>query len=341
MPLVIMAAVLISLLLILHELGHFIMARAGGIGIVEFGVGFGPEVIQHKVGQTNYVLRAIPFGAYVRPVGMDPNEPAPGKSSYFSKTVGQRALFVLGGPAVNIALAVVLFSVALAVFGGLKPTLTVAQVLPGYPAEKAGVKPGDVLVSVDQTQLRDWNELTSYVRARPHKALGLTVRRGDRLIHFNLAVGVDQASGSGVIGVSPEFVRISFGLPAALKEGIRQSWSVISALIRGLLLMIARKVKPDLIGPVGIGQIVVEATRAGAESLIYTIGAISMSLGFTNLLPIPGLDGSRLLFLAVEWIMGRPIDPKKENAVHLVGLIGLLFLGAIIFVRDIQRLGMR
>lgn len=342
MVMAILAAVIISLLLILHELGHFALARATGIKIIEFGVGFGPELFHFKMGDTTYVLRGIPFGAYVRPVGMEPNENEGGirEDSFFSKTVGQRALFVLGGPAVNFGLALVLFAIALAVFGALLPTLTVGEVLPNYPAEAAGVKPGDVLVSVDQVALTGWQDLTGYVRARPGKPLTLTVRRGERLLQFGMTVALDQSTGSGMIGISPEFTRVKLEPAAALKEGVVQTWSVISALVHGLLLMLARKVKPDLLGPVSMGQIVVEATRAGTESLAYTVGALSAGLGFSQLLPIPGLDGGRLLFLAVEWVLGRPIDPKKENLIHLAGILGLLFLGVIIFVRDLQRLGM-
>lgn len=340
MSTVILAVAVISGLLVLHELGHFWMARAVGIEILEFGVGFGPELASYRRGSTRYVLRVVPFGAYVKPLGMDPGEGVLTENAYLAKPVGQRALFVLGGPAVNILLAVVLFSLAFGVFGGVEPTLTVALVMQGLPAEKAGVQPGDVVLSVNGVRLTSWSDLTNYVRARPGKDITLTCKRGDNVLQFRMVASVEPSSGVGVIGVVPQLQRVRYGLFGSVAEGVRQTWEVIWALIRGLLLTMARKVKPDIVGPVGIGQIVVEASRAGTESLAFTVGAISASLGFTNLLPIPAIDGSRLLFLAVEWLIGRPVDPRKENMVHLVGLVALMLLGAVLLVRDIQRLGM-
>ncbi|MGB9866922.1 MAG: M50 family metallopeptidase [Bacillota bacterium] len=340
MSTVFVAVGVISSLLVLHELGHFLMAMLVGIEILEFGVGFGPELVSYRGKHTRYVLRLVPFGAYVKPLGMDPGEGALKESAYWAKPVGQRALFVLGGPAVNMLLAVLVFSWAFGVFGRVEPTLQVNEVMQGLPAERAGVQPGDWVVAIDGLKLNAWDDLVSYVRARPGKALTLTCKRGDQVFELDMVAAVDPSSGVGIIGLVPQVQRVRFGLLGALIAGAKQTWDVTYALFHGLLLTLARKVKPDIVGPVGIGQIVAEASRAGAESLAFTVGALSASLGFSNLLPIPAIDGSRLLFLTLEWLLGRPIDPRKENMVHLVGFILLIAAGAVILVRDIERLGM-
>ncbi|MEW6546462.1 MAG: RIP metalloprotease RseP [Bacillota bacterium] len=333
------AVLVLGLLMVAHEAGHFLGARWAGIRVHEFTIGFGPALYRRRVGETWYALRAIPWGAGVRIAGMEPGE-VDDPRGFARQPLLTRAGVIFAGPLMNLLLAVVLFTLIFAVLGIGRATLTVAQVLPGKPAERAGIQAGDRILEIEGRRVTIWEEVVAMVQASPGRPLAVTVERGG--LRENVVV-VPEPSPSdprlGFVGLAPR-VEVQRDPPLrALWSGLRETYRVTILWIRGMLLAVTGKVEARLMGPVGLGELIGQAARVGLSSLLYLTGVISANLALINLVPIPALDGSRLMFLALEAVRGRPVDPARENLVHLVGFALLMILFLVITYMDLARLG--
>ncbi|MGB9802518.1 RIP metalloprotease RseP [Desulfofundulus sp.] len=324
-----------GMLIIFHELGHFVAAKQVGIKVHEFSVGFGPKLLSVPRGETVYNLRLFPLGGFVRMAGMDPaDEVEEGERSYKHKTVGQRAAVIAAGPLMNFFLAALLLMVIFMAHGFPIPTTTIGKLVPGQPAERAGLKPGDRIIAIDDRQVTRWEDITRTVNAHPGQPISVTVLRDGREERFNLVTAVN-AEGKGIIGIYPRQEMRPLNPLAALYRGIEYTVR-LSGLILGFVgRMIVGRAPAEVGGPVRIVQEIHTAVQLGFFYLLQLAAFLSINLGLFNLLPIPALDGSRLLFLAVEGLRGRPVDPAKENFVHLVGFGLLLLLIMVITYKDI------
>ncbi len=328
-----------GLLIFFHELGHFLVARMVGIKIHEFSLGFGPKVVGIVAGGTAYNLRAFPLGGFVRMAGVDPNEEnvEKDKSKWFvNKTVGQRASVIFAGPLMNFVLAVLLLA-AVFVFQGLpvpSNTTLVGKVVPGLPAERAGIAAGDRIVAVDGRHVDSWEELVKYIYERPDKNIGIKVLRNGEELYFEVKTLKDE-QGLGKIGIyqATEYKRM--GIIPSLYMSIEWSVKMIFMILDFISKMIFGQAPADLGGPVRVVSEIGRAARVGLFFLLELAAFLSINLGLFNLLPIPALDGSRLLFLGWEKLRGKPIDPAKENFIHLIGFGLLLLLMVLITYRDI------
>ncbi|MDQ7844240.1 MAG: M50 family metallopeptidase [Armatimonadota bacterium] len=340
MPNIVAAVIAFSIMILVHELGHFLMAKRVGITVYAFAIGFGPRVVGFRRGETTYAINALPFGGYVRMAGEDLDE-AGGAGSFRSMSVWQRMTVVVAGPAMNLLLALLLLmSTALIVGVPTGVSNRIGQLMPGWPAEQVGLRPGDAIVAIDGEPMDSGQEVIDTIHARPNQELHLTVERDGRRFEVTVRSRLDPDQRIGLIGFRPEAIREHMGPLRALAWAagtVGETVDVIFTTLVGLVRQ-GRGVFDQLAGPVGAVRFLGEAGAAGAEIFVYTAAALSIMIGIFNLLPFPALDGGRLLFLLVEAVRRRPVDPRREGYIHLVGFALLLLLLLTLTVRDIGRL---
>ncbi|HEX6988535.1 MAG TPA: RIP metalloprotease RseP [Bacillota bacterium] len=329
-------------LIFVHELGHFLAAKRAGVHIHEFALGFGPTVVSVRRGETTYALRLLPLGGFVRMAGMHPEEEdlaaVPENRRFMAKRVSQRLGIVGAGPLANLFTSVVLFIVVFGLLGIPIASLTIAEVEPGYPAQEAGLEPGDRIVAVDGEPIDAWEQLVEVVRANPGQELVVTVRRGDATLDLPVTPRAAPDGGYGVIGIRPRAETRHYGLAQSVAEGFAWTGRVVVAFVNALAGMIGGNVEGQIVGPVGIGAEIGQATQRGLPNLVFLTALLSANLGLINLLPVPALDGSRMVFLVLEGLRGRPIDPNKEGLIHLLGFALMLALLLVVSVRDVARI---
>ncbi|OAT85861.1 RIP metalloprotease RseP [Desulfotomaculum copahuensis] len=330
--------VVFGLLIFFHEFGHFIVAKLAGIKVHEFSLGFGPRLAGLPRGETTYNLRLLPLGGFVRMAGMDPEDKeADDERGFNKKPVWQRALVIVAGPLMNFLLAALLLAVIFAAQGMPAPTTTVSKLLPGQPAEKAGLRPGDRIVAIDGQPVQSWEQISQLISGLPDRRIDLTVVRNQNRKNITLVTARDP-SGQGKIGIYPSQEMQRMGLFTAVGKGMEYTARISVLILDFIGKMITGRAPAELGGPVRIVQEIHTAVGMGIFYLLQLAAFLSINLGLFNLLPIPALDGSRVVFLAVEGLRGRPVDPAKENFIHLVGFGLLLLLIVVITYNDVLQI---
>lgn len=328
--------IIFGLLIFAHEFGHFIVARLVRIKVLEFAIGFGKELFGwQKEGGTRYTLRLFPLGGFCRLFGEDPEE-ALKKGSFQEKPLISRLAVISAGSFMNFFLAVVLFPLVYFFFLGVPQTKTtqIGEVFPQSRAFEAGLQPGDVIVAIDGLKMKNWNDVIYHINANPGRQITLLIQRDNA--ELSIPVVPAEEAGKGLIGIAPVYKKYVFFPSIAL--GFTYTWFFIKLIFISLYQMVTGAIPADIAGPVGIIAVVAEVTKTGLSNLFYLAAVISINLGIINLLPIPALDGSRILFLLVEGIRGKPIDPKKEGFIHFIGFTLLIILMILIAFQDITRL---
>jgi regulator of sigma E protease len=333
----------ISLLVIVHEAGHYFMARAFGIRVTRFSIGLGPVLAKYqpKGSPTVFQLCAIPFLAYVMIAGMnpaeevDPNDP----ELYPNKSILARVLTIFGGPLANyLAASVMIFALAMSGWRDEVPTepMVVASVEPGTPADKAGVHAGDVILEANGKPIRNVRELIDVTSPRASQATSYVVQRDGKALP-PVTIVPRNTGGRGVIGVTPKFETRVRQLPVgeATALAVTLPWTLTVRNIEGMVDLIKRRSTEGITGPVGMGKLVAQQAEKGIYPFVGILIAISVALGYFNLLPFPALDGGRLVFLGYEVITRRRPNERIEAAVHAVGLLFLLGVIALVTLRDV------
>ncbi|WP_066635275.1 RIP metalloprotease RseP [Desulfolucanica intricata] len=328
-----------GLLICIHELGHFAVAKFVGIKVHEFSLGFGPKLFGLPKGETTYNLRLLPLGGFVRMAGMDPTEDEDYNDArgFNKKSVLQRIAVIIAGPLMNFILAAFLLAVIFMLQGYPTATTQVDKVMAGYPAEEAGLRSGDKIIAIDGQNINSWEQISQYINDRPGQRINVTVQRGTEKRSFEIVPSKDE-SGTGKIGIYPVQELQKQGFFASLVSGgeftVRVTWLIISLVGQ----MFVQEVPADLGGPVRVIWEIDKAVDSGFLYLLQLAAFLSINLGLFNLFPIPALDGSRIFFLAWEGIRGKPLDPNKENFIHLIGFGLLLLLMVVITYNDILNL---
>lgn len=322
-------------LVIIHELGHFLVARLFGMRVERFSVGFGPVVLRRRRGDTEWAVSAIPFGGYVKISGMVPGEdidPAD-QGAYANQHAWRRFLAILAGPAMNYAFAVLLAVAMLTSLGFREPVPepVVGEIVPGSAAERAGLAAGDRVLAVDGEPVATWEALVAEVVARPGRPATLTLERQGR--RLDLQATPDAAGGRGRLGVGQATRDVRVGLGRALTEGLRLTHQRAADILSDLGRMVTGRQRAELRGPLGIAQEMARSARAGPAPFLGIVWLISIALALFNLLPLPALDGGRLVFLVYEIVTRRRVNQRVENVVHLFGFVALfgLLLAVTIF----------
>lgn len=340
MPNIIAAIIAFSVMIMVHELGHFLVAKRVGVTVYAFAIGFGPRVVGFRRGETLYAVNLLPFGGYVRMAGEDLDDTGDG-GSFRHKSVWQRMAVVAAGPAMNLLLAVLLLAATALVVGvPVGVSNRVGQLMSGWPAEAAGLRPGDAIVAINGETMDSGQEVIDTIHRHPESDLRLTVERDGARFEMTVRSRLDPRQNIGLIGFRPEAVRERMGPARALGWALSTLVETVRIIFITLVGLVREggKMLDQLAGPVGAVRFLGEAGAAGAEIFIYTASALSIMIGVFNLLPLPALDGGRLLFLAVEAVRRRPVDPRREGYIHLVGFALLILLLVTLTVRDIGKL---
>ena len=349
---------MLSVLVVLHELGHFIVARRNGVYVTDFAVGMGPTLVKWTSPRsgTHYRINAFPIGGYCQMKGED------GKSteaeqqrefrtaqsaepdSFQAKRPLQRLGIVVAGPIANFIVALVLLFAAGLVFGvpGTKPTTTIGILVKGDPAEQAGLLPGDRISAVGGVPMKDGDQLIALIHRSPGKLLQLDYVRAGATRHIVITPRLEAAPGGGPkeghLGFSPQ-------LPPPQRLGVgaaaNGAWQLFSNVVIGSLSTLGglvthpASVAGQLQGPIGMARASAQIQDLGPLPFVQLAALISISLGIFNLLPIPALDGGRAVFILVEMLRGRPVDPEKEALVHVGGFAVLIALMLMVSYHDI------
>lgn len=327
-----------GILILFHEFGHYSIAKLVGIKVHEFSIGFGPKLLGISKGETTYSLRVFPLGGFVRMAGMDPNEEEyTDERGFNKKTVGQRAAVIFAGPLMNFFLAACLFMIVFMWQGIPVATSQIGSVVPGYPAEQAGIMAGDQIVAINGQYKEKWEDFVAGVSERPEEVITVTVLRDGVEKQFQLTTVKDE-NGQGKIGVISTTEYQKMGLLPAIGMGVEWTAQLTLTIIDFVAKMIFGQAPAELGGPVRVVSEIGKAAQVGFFFLLQLAAFLSINLGLFNLFPVPALDGSRILFLAWEKIAGRPVDPVKENYIHLIGFGLLLLLMVVITYNDILQL---
>lgn len=341
---IVISILVFSLLILFHELGHFSLAKLNGIRVNEFSLGLGPTIIGFTKGETKYSLKALPFGGACMMEGED--ESSEDDRAFNKKSVWARISVVAAGPIFNFIMAFVFSIILIGNIGIDKPILT--DVIEGYAAEEAGLQAGDVIVGMGNKNIHFYKEISTYSMLHVGEPVEVTYEReGER--HTTLLVPkYDEASGRYLYGFISSSQRVPVGFFDTIKYSFFDLGYYIDVTIQSVKMLFGGGVSVnDLSGPVGIVQNMGEVYEESVESsgyyyaflniLNWTI-MLSANLGVMNLLPIPALDGGRLVFLLIEAIRGKAIDPNKEGFVHMVGIILLLGLMFVVMFNDIRKI---
>lgn len=341
------AIVILGLLIVVHEYGHFISARLVGVRVEKFSIGFGPKLISKQAGDTEYIISAIPLGGFVKFYG-DTNEGEKlenEEDAFLNQPVWKRLIIVSAGPVFNIVLAVALAAGA-ALYGLPEGSRIIDKVVDDTPAKSAGLLEGDRIDAIDGVVIDTWREVQDVIRQSPEKSLDFEIARGSELLTISIVPAEHTAKGIdgkditiGRIGVIPRQIVKSYPLGEAAYKGVEWTWGVVKLTVWAISKLITREIAADQIaGPVGIMQMAGQAAQTGLANLALFIAMISVNLGILNLLPIPVLDGGHLLFFSIEAVVGRPVKPKYQEMAQQVGIFMLLGLMALAFYNDFARI---
>lgn len=335
-------AVVFTIVALIHEFGHFIVAKRSGIRVHEFGMGFGPKLFSFKIGETSYALNLIPILAYVKIAGEEDEEEAstPEDQKFYTKPIFIRFLLAFLGPFFNIILAFIILFLVFTFVGVPKEVSNeIEKIVPNSPAAAVGLKPGDKIISIDNLPGSNMEKAISYIHDSSDKLLAVKIARDGQELVFKVAPKYDQKLKVGLIGFSPKPTYIKVSLLSALLYGMQQTWSMILLMfiIIGKLLTGGISLG-EIAGPVGIAQITGTYAQSGFLTFLQFMAFLNVNIGVINLLPLPALDGGRITFIIIELLRGKPIDIKTENKIHQWGLYLLLALMVLVTFNDVMRL---
>ncbi len=346
---------ILGLLVFVHELGHFIAAKRSGIKVEKFSLGFPPNIISKKIGETEYCIGIIPLGGYVKMKGDIPDfaddetEPVGEPDEFMSAPVWKRAMVIAAGPAMNFVAAYFLFAIMIWAWGNplARPNSTeLGSVGPDTPAYHGGLVEGDRVISVDGLFVGDFEEMAALIKARPEQDVVIKYRRGDidnlttiKTLRYDYTdtLGVERTEGR--IGVDPVFDFHATDFLTAVKEGAGATVFISAVTLDFLWKLVSRQESvKNLGGPIMIADQAGKALRRGLPYLVNLAAFLSVNLGILNILPIPVLDGGHLVFLGVEAFRRKPIPFKKRLFWQQIGMGLLLLLMVFVTYNDILRL---
>ncbi len=342
--------IVLGILVLVHEFGHFITAKKLGVRVERFAIGFGPKLWSIKKGETEYLICAIPLGGYVKMAGDEPGENIKGHEwEFLSRSVFDRFKILLAGPLLNYILAFLIFSIIF-MFGS--PTLTneVGSLFKDYPAEKQGILVGDKILSIDGKNVKYWEDLTEIIHTHTAGPMKLSIERAGKISEKEITPIVREmkdifgkSTRIALIGIAPsqKIEKVRYGFISSFYMGFKKLIQLTYITYKALwsVLTGSLSVKESMTGPIGIFVITGEAAKMGLIYLFHLMAILSASLAIFNLLPFPVLDGGHIFFLALEKIMGKPLPMKTQEIVTNIGISLLILLTIFIFYNDIIKFG--
>lgn len=340
---------ILSLLIIVHEFGHFIAARRAGVRVEEFSLGFGPQLFAKQVGDTKYSLSLFPLGGYVKMAGDVLSECKGNSDEYFSKSPGKRFQIIFCGPLLNYILGFLFFWIIL--FMGY-PTLTtkVGSLVDGYGAKAAGLQVGDKITAINGQDVNTWEDLQNQIQKNKNKdSLELWLIRNEQKLKFNVALKskvLDNQLGEkktlGIIGITPfdEVIEVRHGFMESAYLGLNKTIDLTVMTYKGIWRLATGKMsmRDSMTGPLGIFFITSKAAKLGLIAVMHLVAVLSVSLAVFNLLPLPILDGGHLFLLGLEKLRKKTLGIKAEQIVNNVGVSLMITLALFVTYNDILRL---
>ena len=330
------ALLVLTVLVFVHELGHYTAGRILGFRILEFAIGMGPVILHKEVGGISYAVRLFPIGGMCKFHGED--EGILDATSFNAQKVWKRMIVVLAGPFMNVVLAVLIAMAILMSYGDYMGEILEFNTAEA-PAQAAGMQVGDVIVAVDGKDIMYYALTTDAIQAADSNQAQITVLRDGERRTFTVHEIYDEAQGKNVLGVVISPARVNYGFLGAAKHSVAYVWSMLLEMIRFLGSIFTQGVsRGELAGPVGTISIIGQAVRNGLETVLRIGVLISANLALVNVLPLPALDGGRFLFMVIEVVRGKPVPPEAEGKVHFAGLMLLFALILFLTVQDISTL---
>ncbi|MBI5554962.1 MAG: RIP metalloprotease RseP [Elusimicrobia bacterium] len=332
----------IGALVFFHELGHFVIAKLLHVKVEKFALGFGPEWFGFSTAETRYSVNLIPLGGYVRMLGDEPGETHPDlPRSYQTQKWYQRALIVAAGPLTNFILAVILLTTLFMVGISVLDTSTsaIGKVIENTPAQQAGLQSGDIIASINGQPVKNWDEVTKIIQPNSGNTLSLVVRRNNKEISIQAKPEYKAKVKHGILGISPgrKIVEKEYPWPA-FKKAVKETAFLTVFTVKAIWWIISGRIAPDVAGPIGMAQLVQEATKVGFANVVYLVVVLSINLGIFNLFPIPILDGGHIMFLIIEGFRGKPVSAFKIAIAQKAGLAILVTIFLFATYKDIIRL---
>lgn len=326
---VVYAILIFCLLIFVHELGHFITAKACGVKVNEFALGMGPAIFKKQKGETLYALRIFPVGGYCSMEGEDEDSENP--RAFNKKPAWQRAIVLVAGSLMNLLTCVILL-IIIALWSGTATT-TIDSVVENSPAQKAGIVSGDTIVSVDGEAVDEWNRLVDSIGFNENDSVDIIVDRDGKQITMKAELEYDKEAGRNMIGIKPV---LEHHLGTAISGGTKNTgtmtvlmYSVLKQLFTGDISV------TELSGPVGIVYATNQAAKSGLMYVIYLAALLSLNLAIINMLPLPALDGGRLLFLVIRLFTGKRVSEATEGKIHFIGICLLFALMIYVTFNDV------
>ena len=334
---------LLILLILTHELGHFAAAKMSKVKVEEFGLGLPPKIWGFKYGETIYSINAIPFGGFTRLLGEeDPSTPG----SLASKSIGTRIFVLSAGSLLNILLPIILFTVSFMIPHDVTmEKVLIKEVAVGSPAQTAGIEAGDRILEINGHTIKNRGDLSYQIQLNLGNDTSMVIVKPDssqKFVSVKPRWAPPQGQGAtGVVLTSSDMTSAVESMPfwQALPTSITHSWEILVLFKNEVMSWFVRSSAPQLAGPIAIAQLTGEVIKAGISPLLEFAALISINLGIFNLLPIPGLDGGRLMFVLLEWARrGKRISPQKEGMVHMIGFMAMILLIVVISYFDVTRI---
>jgi regulator of sigma E protease len=340
---ILIAVLALALLIVVHEGGHFLAARLCGMRVERFSVGFGKPLVSFKRGDTVYQIAPIPLGGFVQITGLNPHEEFDHDDPYVypNRPRWMRFLVLVSGPGANY-LAAVLMALGMFIgYGKATPTNDVVEVVAKSPAEAAGLKAGDVLIQANGKTLSPDLLISSVVRQSEGQPVTIKLKRAGQEQTLTITPRKDDRDGVFRIGIATGTGFAPIPVTQAMKEAVILPGVLTVEMLKNIREMIVGKQPANLSGPVGIARHMAKAAEQGAMSFLSLVMYLSIYLGLFNLLPLPALDGGRVLFLGINSLPIRQVSAKTEAAVHMVGLLLLLGVFVIVTFNDIKEIVVR
>lgn len=330
-----------GLLVLVHELGHFITAKLTGMRVSEFAIGFGPKLLWKQSGETEYSIRAIPLGGFNKIEGMDPEE-AQDDRAFSRKPVWARAVVIAAGSLMNFVLPIFLFFIVFMANGieSVSEKPVIGALVPGKPAIQSGLSVGDRIVRVNGTAVNTWRDVVENIRvSKDSLELELATKSGTSRT-VTMIPEIDSKSGRALIGIVPVIDRQKLSFSESVSLSVKQTFAIAGKMLTGLGQMFTGKAEADIAGPIGVMRLTGEMAQHGLMPLLQFAGFLSINLGLINLLPVPLLDGGHIVALMIEAVRRKPLTPRQIRFTQMVGiaLLGLLMLFATL--KDLIRLNL-
>lgn len=320
-----------ALATLFHEGGHMLAARASHTQTEEFGLGFGRTIWSRKRGGTVYKINALPILAYVKIKGMDSDFDAP--DGFYTKGWWARFFTMIGGMLGNLVLAFLIFTIVFSTMGDPRASTLIGTVTPSSRAEAAGLKAGDNILSINGVSMKDFDQISSTIRAHENQDVSILVARKGIQLDIHVTPAFDSKLKYVAIGYSPDYVRYNVFVSAW--RAFTFTGEYVWTYIKALPMLFTKRGVQSLTGPIGIARMTGEAAMGGFMSLLWLTGIISVAIGLTQLLPIPALDGGWVLFLLVEAVIRRRISPERQGTIQGIGLVVLLCIMALVSIKDV------